>query len=219
MDLVELHGILLSLTHILDMGNDGNNAWVNSSVQAKNTDGNSKNSRNVKARSTEISIWHGNLQGRFTAAAAAPGWMSAWVNLQGDRCLGSGQMLRNRAGVPGPGLLVELSCSQVSLEPRWLPAAVALELLFEDDCAILDLQEKSATSPPGSTKFWLTDPILPHLLTHFSCSWTVLKDLWLFKPSLPLFGCNPPFLGFWVLSSPVSRRFWLPQLLLQQGCS
>lgn len=142
----------------------------------------------MKARSTEIGIWHGDLQGRFTAAAAVPGWMSAWVNLQGGRCLGNGQTLKNRAGVPGPGLLLELSYPWVSLEHQtycscgfgtywgWLcnPTTFAKEM----SPALLAAQ----------TELWPTDPTLVHLLHPLQL---LLAHLWLLEPDFPWLGVSP----------------------------
>lgn len=144
----------------------------------------------MQARSTEINIWDGNLQERFTAAAVVPGWMSAWVNLQGDRCLGNGQMLKNRAGVPGPGLLMELSHSQVSLEHQWLTAAVALALVFKDDCAILHLGKKKCHPLLAAQSFdWLTLSCLI-CFTHFS--WSCLtSDSW--SPIFPRLSVTTPY--------------------------
>lgn len=163
----------------------------------------------MKARSTEISIWHRNLQERFTAAAAVPGWMSAWVNLQGDRCPGNGQMLENRAGVPGPGLLLELSCSRVSLEHQWLTAAavwcLSLRMIVQSytlakKCHPRSWQHKQSFD-------WLPLSCLI-CFTHFSCSW-LTSGSW--SPVFPWLAvtthcCQPPCPGVSGYPSSSSSR-------------
>lgn len=94
-------------------------------------------------------------------------------------------MLKKRAGVPGPGLLTELSHSQVSLEHHWFTAAVALVLVFKDDYAILHLwgflifDNGRSLNPflAAQIQFWLTDPIPLGLLHPLQL---VLSHLWLF---------------------------------------
>lgn len=167
----------------------------------------------MKARSTEISVWHGNLQGGFTAAV--PGWVSAWVNVQGDRCPGNRQMLRSRAGVLGQ------VCwwSWAALRCPWSTSDFLQLCLWHFS---LRMMVQSYTFPRKvpplllAAQFWSTDPILLDLLHPLQL---VLAQLWLLEPNFPLVGCIHPLLGFSVLPATVPRCFWLPQLLLQQGCS
>lgn len=169
--------------------------------------------------------------------------MSAWVNLQGDRCLGNGQMLKNRAGVPGPGLPLELSCSRVSLEHQWLTAAVVW-------CSSLRMIVQSYTFPkkpsppsPGSTNKVLTD--WPHPTWSASPTsaglgspltlWAKFSPDWLWLPltgflsavshcvwGLLVTPASPPA-GLLLNTSQVtlSCNFTAPLLLLKEswGCS
>lgn len=94
--------------------------------------------------------------------------------------------------------------TRVSLEHQWLTAAVALALVFKDDCATLHLGKKKCHPPPGSwkPKFWLTDPILLDLLhpLQLICGTSdslrpIFPRLSVTTPCWAFRCCQPPCLG------------------------
>lgn len=182
-------------------------------VQAKKTNGSSKNSKDMKAWATEINIWDGNLKERFTAAADVPSWVSPGLICKVTDVLGMGQCWGKE--------LVSLGqvCSQCWATPRcpWsIPDLLQLWLwcwCFKDDYAtphlyfLKSLVLQKASTPSWQHKYnfdWLTDPILfelvhPHQL--------VLSHLFLFlwaKFSLDLLLSG--LLG--ALSATMPRYLW-----------
>lgn len=173
----------------------------------------------MKARTTEINIWAGNLQEGFSAAA--PSWVSARVNLQGDGWFGNGHVLKKNLvslGQVCPQSRATLRCpwSIPDLLQLW-PWSLWLRTVMQA-WTFFHLWQCTKPGPPALMQFWLTDPAVLDVLQ------LVWSPLWLFLWALSCLGwLQPPLTGLPSLATlpqclcfppaPSPPGTWTPALL------